>query len=169
MTRPTPPTKKSTTPTARPETTVYRQLPELVSVERDSYVFVALLEDPSLGGPPTWLVQTLRVDPTDGGDDELVVRVTERCHVDAREDVAFEDQYTIEVPIDDADRPLRVESIRDSLERQYVVCDGCGQRSSARIFDDRVAVFTPDGWCDCEAEEFSGESTPLSSEKRRVE
>jgi hypothetical protein len=125
-----------------------------VSVECDSYVFVALLQDSSLHGPPIWMVQRLRVDPSDGDDGELVVGVTERCHVDARENhIAFEDRYTIGVPLDDADRPPRVTSIREALERQYVVCEGCGRHSSARIVDDEVVVFTPDRWCECGAEE----------------
>lgn len=168
MTRPDS-TKTSTDPTVRTETG-YRRLPELVSVEHDSFVFVAVLQESSLEGPSVWLVQTLRVDPSDGDDHELVVSVTERCHVDGREDdVAFDDQYTIEVFIDEADRPLRVEPIREALERQYVVCEGCGQHSSARILDGEVAIFTPDRWCECEIEGFAGESTPLTPETSRVE
>lgn len=153
-----------------PETRTYRRLPELVDVEGDSYVFFALLERLSPDDASVWLTQTFRVDPSDGDDDELVVGVTERCHADARTDhVAFDDQYTLAVPVDDADRPLRVESIGDALARQYVVCEGCGQHSSARIFDDEVALFTPDRWCECDVEGPSAECASLTPETRRVD
>jgi hypothetical protein len=98
----------------------YRRLPEFVGVEADSYVFVAVLEDPSLDGRPNWLMQTFRVDPTDGDPDHLLAEVTERYHVDGREnDIAFEERYTVELAATGVAEPPRVESVARVLERWY--------------------------------------------------
>lgn len=172
MTRPGPPKTGSNPATrpVRPEAGAYRRLPELVDIEGDSYVFLALLERLSPGDTSVWLLQTFRVDPNDGGADELVVSVSERCRADARADpVAFDDQYTLEVPFDGASPPLRPDSVGDALASQYVVCEGCRQHSSARILDDEVALFTPDRWCECETGNLSGECASPTPERTRVD
>lgn len=94
-------------------------LPTLFGVEGDAYVFVAVREDPTLGGEPNWLSQTLYVDPDAGADDEFRVDVTERYHVDGAETrVAFEDRFTVVLDVD-ATATRRVTRIRRCLERWY--------------------------------------------------
>jgi hypothetical protein len=96
-----------------------RRLPTLVGVEGDAYVFVAVIEDPTLDGGQNWLMQTFHVDPTDA-DDGLSVRVTERYHVGGRErHVAFEDRFGLRIPVEQTDAPRQVETVRRALERWY--------------------------------------------------
>lgn len=94
-------------------------LPDLVAVEGDAYVFVAVLEDPTLDGASNWLRQTFRVDPT-AGDDDLLVDVTERYHVGGRQThVAFEDQFTITLSVDATADRFRVSTVRHVLRCWY--------------------------------------------------
>lgn len=97
-----------------------RVLPELTAVEGDTYVFTAALADPTLDSDPNWLMQTLRVDPTNERTGDLVVRVTERYHVGGETPhVAFEDRFTVRVPVVDDTSPRRIPTVRRALERWY--------------------------------------------------
>jgi hypothetical protein len=92
--------------------------PTLFGVEGDAFVFVAVREDPTLGGDPNWLSQTFHVDPDAGADDEFRVDVTERYHVDGMEtQVAFEDRFTVILGVDST--ACRVPPVRRRLERWY--------------------------------------------------
>lgn len=124
------------TPPGRARADASRRLPALVAVEGDAYVFVAVIEDPTLDGGQNWLMQTLHVDPTDT-DDGLSVRVTERYHVGGRErHVAFEDRFDLRIPVEQTDAPHQVETIRRALERWY-------RRAYPR--NDGVPSHSPDG------------------------
>jgi hypothetical protein len=91
-------TSPDATPSAKTETA--DRPPEFVAVERNAYVFVAVLEDPVLDGPSNWLSQRFRVDPTAAGDDQLRVEITEQYHVGGRENhIAFDDQYVVTIPL----------------------------------------------------------------------
>jgi hypothetical protein len=138
------------TPTNSPTRGEYGQLPELVGIERDSYLFVALLEDQQPSTPSNWLLQTFRVDPSDGDDDELVARVTERYDGgNEGTEAQFEDQYTIAVSTAETAGPPGVDSMRRALERWYVACEACGRHYAARILGDEIVLLTPDGRSDC--------------------
>jgi hypothetical protein len=103
-----------------PDVSESRRLPELTAVEGDAYVFTAALADPTIDGDPNWLVQTLRVDPTTQRSGDLVVRVVERYHVSGEAPhVAFEDRFTVRVPVGDDASPRRVPTVRRALERWY--------------------------------------------------
>lgn len=98
--------------------TVRTTTPTLFGIEGDAYVFVAVREDPTLGGDSNWLSQTFHVDPGVGADDEFRVDVTERYHVDGTETrVAFEDCFTVTLGVEST--ACRVPSIRRRLERWY--------------------------------------------------
>jgi hypothetical protein len=103
-----------------PDPSESRLLPELTAVEGDTYVFTAALADQTLDGDPNWLAQTLRVDPTAERSGDLAVRVVERYHVSGEDPhVAFEDRFTVRVPIGDDASPRRVPTVRRALERWY--------------------------------------------------
>jgi chromosome partitioning protein len=85
-----------------------------------SNVMAKLAADPTLDGDPNWLMQTLRVDPTNERTGDLVVRVTERYHVGGETPhVAFEDRFTVRVPVVDDTSPRRIPTVRRALERWY--------------------------------------------------
>ena len=101
-------------------TTSRNKPPTLFGVLGDTYLFVALVERAADGGESNWMRRTLRVDPTAGDDDELVVTVTEgRRTDDESARVAAPDRFTASVPIDaDTERP-RLSTLRRALQRWH--------------------------------------------------
>lgn len=103
----------TTSPTDQPATGDVS--PGLVAVEDGKYVFVGVLEDARVDDTSNWLCQRLRVDPTAGGDSELVVTVTERYHADGR--IAFRQRFTTTVPLDVAATRPGIRTVQRALDR----------------------------------------------------
>lgn len=94
--------------------------PKLFAIEGDTYLFVALVERSAGDGEANWLRQTLRVDPTAGDDDELVVTVTESSHVgDESGRVASRDQFTVSISLGVVTGRPQISTIRRALGRWH--------------------------------------------------
>lgn len=109
------------TPATHLERNEYMHLPELYSVEGDSYVYVAVLEDPAIDGNSNWLTQTFEVDPHAGPPSELHVDVTERYQCAGEETLtAFTEQYGVTVEVEETAWRPGVEFVREALETWYM-------------------------------------------------
>lgn len=131
-------------PAPSPKTETADRPPEFTAVERDAYVFVAVLEDPALDGPSNWLSQRFHVDPTAAADDQLRVEITERYHVGGRENhIAFEDLYVVTIPLETAVSRPGIAIVGRALERwhrrNYLdEYDDAGTPAAAPELDSRV-------------------------------
>ncbi|SFL04368.1 hypothetical protein SAMN04487950_2139 [Halogranum rubrum] len=93
--------------------------PTHTAVEEAEHVFTAYREQVDRNHGPTWSKHSIRVNPDEGGDDEVVFTVTERSHDPKTNTVRTGFEYEVCRPVWGYRKPLSCDELESILRRWY--------------------------------------------------